>query len=470
MTKPQESIINEELLSAFNAMESVVWIIDKDNFILLSNNSVKNLFNKTTFEVIGKRCWKVAHGADQPVEGCPVLKARHSLQRESMEFQIGEKWFEVVVDPILNAEDRPIKYIHIITDITKSKQIYTKLRQNQRLLANSQRLAKIGGWEWDVELQKMYWTKELYRIHGFDPGNFDSGSPYHIEASLRCYKREDRVIISDAFFRCVEEGIAYDLEFEFKKLSGEKIWIRNAAEAILKGDKVKKVIGNIIDITEFKMANDALLIQSERIKTFFNSINEAIFVHPLKEEGEGFASFVEVNHIACKQYGYTYDEFLNISASDITAKSDVNEHGKGDFRKELIKKGQLIFETIHVKKSGETFPVEINSNIFYQNKKPYILALVRDITERKQSEKKQEFLINELQEALENIKTLKGLLPICSICKKIRDDKGYWNILEGYIEKHSEAFFSHGICPECSDKLYGDKDWYIEMKKKKDKT
>lgn len=71
--------------------------------------------------------------------------------------------------------------------------------------------------------------------------------------------------------------------------------------------------------------------------------------------------------------------------------------------------------------------------------------------------------------ALAEIKQLKGLLPICSYCKKIRDDKGYWNQIEGYIQEHSDAKFSHGICTECSDKLYGNEDWYIEMKKKKNK-
>jgi len=73
----------------------------------------------------------------------------------------------------------------------------------------------------------------------------------------------------------------------------------------------------------------------------------------------------------------------------------------------------------------------------------------------------------ELQEALSEVKQLSGLLPICATCKKIRDDKGYWNTLEAYIEKHSDASFSHGLCSECSDELYGDKDWYIEMKKNK---
>ncbi len=71
-----------------------------------------------------------------------------------------------------------------------------------------------------------------------------------------------------------------------------------------------------------------------------------------------------------------------------------------------------------------------------------------------------------LEKSLNEIKTLKGVVPICARCKKIRDDKGYWNILESYIQKHSDASFSHGVCPECSDDLYGDQDWYRKMAKK----
>ncbi|THB74208.1 MAG: hypothetical protein D3926_22425 [Desulfobacteraceae bacterium] len=73
-------------------------------------------------------------------------------------------------------------------------------------------------------------------------------------------------------------------------------------------------------------------------------------------------------------------------------------------------------------------------------------------------------VIKKLENTLSEIKTLKGLIPICSKCKKIRDDQGYWNILEAYIEKHSDASFSHGICNDCQDELYGDQDWYVEMK------
>ena len=95
------------------------------------------------------------------------------------------------------------------------------------------------------------------------------------------------------------------------------------------------------------------------------------------------------------------------------------------------------------------------------------IETIRDITEEKKSEMAREQLVNDLKNALDEIKTLSGLLPICASCKKIRDDKGYWNQIEVYIQQHSEAEFSHGICPDCMDALYGDKDWYIEMKKKR---
>jgi len=76
------------------------------------------------------------------------------------------------------------------------------------------------------------------------------------------------------------------------------------------------------------------------------------------------------------------------------------------------------------------------------------------IEKRRKAESERDEMIVQLQESIANIKTLSGLLPICASCKKIRDDKGYWNQLEGYIHEHSEAQFSHGICPECAKKLY----------------
>jgi hypothetical protein len=75
-----------------------------------------------------------------------------------------------------------------------------------------------------------------------------------------------------------------------------------------------------------------------------------------------------------------------------------------------------------------------------------------DITDREKAER--EKLIKELQDALSKIKTLPGILPSCSSCKKIRDNRGYWDQIEKYIHDHSGAELSHGICPDCAKKLY----------------
>lgn len=83
-----------------------------------------------------------------------------------------------------------------------------------------------------------------------------------------------------------------------------------------------------------------------------------------------------------------------------------------------------------------------------------VVCISKDITDRKQAEADREKLILELTTALAHVRTLSGLLPICASCKKIRDDHGYWTQIESYLRDHSEVQFSHGVCPECADRLY----------------
>jgi PAS domain S-box-containing protein len=79
----------------------------------------------------------------------------------------------------------------------------------------------------------------------------------------------------------------------------------------------------------------------------------------------------------------------------------------------------------------------------------HIVVINRDVTELRRAEAEREHVIEELKSALSEVRTLSGLLPICAGCKKIRDDGGYWNKLESYIENHTSAQFSHGLCPDC---------------------
>ena len=81
-----------------------------------------------------------------------------------------------------------------------------------------------------------------------------------------------------------------------------------------------------------------------------------------------------------------------------------------------------------------------------------IYSVARDITERKQAEEERERLVGELRDALAEVTTLREFLPICAYCKKIRDDKNYWQSVEAYLSRHTKARFSHSICPACYER------------------
>jgi PAS domain S-box-containing protein len=114
------------------------------------------------------------------------------------------------------------------------------------------------------------------------------------------------------------------------------------------------------------------------------------------------------------------------------------------------------FETRHCRKDGALIDVEISTNGTVYAGQKLIFCVCRDITKKKQAANERETLIKELRKALAEINTLRGILPLCSFCKKIRDDEGYWEKVDIYISKHSQADISHSICPECMKKYYPD--------------
>lgn len=98
--------------------------------------------------------------------------------------------------------------------------------------------------------------------------------------------------------------------------------------------------------------------------------------------------------------------------------------------------------------------IEEPFNLFFLELDRANIDLKEEIRIRKETEAEKERLISELTHALEEIKTLQGLLPVCSFCKNIRDDQGYWNSMESYLSARADVEFSHGLCPDCAKKHY----------------
>jgi hypothetical protein len=115
-------------------------------------------------------------------------------------------------------------------------------------------------------------------------------------------------------------------------------------------------------------------------------------------------------------------------------------------------------EHMHTHGDGSTSEVEVHGfPIFDENGKiSEMIEYCIDVSDRRQAAREREALIRDLQRALGEVKELSGLLPLCSSCNKIRDDNGYWNVLEQYISSRTDAEFSHSICPDCAKKMYPD--------------
>ena len=169
----------------------------------------------------------------------------------------------------------------------------------------------------------------------------------------------------------------------------------------------------------------------------------------------------EVNRRFARMLGYTMDEMLRLRTWDWEG---VMTESKIRAKFSDLSKTKTTFETCHRRKDGTVYDAEVTACGTKMGKESVILTITRDITERKQRETEMKNMILQLQEATKNVKILKGLLPICSSCKKIRDDQGYWKQIETYISDHSDVEFSHSICRECAKKLYGDQDWFPNMK------
>jgi PAS domain S-box-containing protein len=108
------------------------------------------------------------------------------------------------------------------------------------------------------------------------------------------------------------------------------------------------------------------------------------------------------------------------------------------------------------RKDGTPLPALMSASAVRDREGRFIMTrtIVTDITQLWRAQQELEVVVADLHEALESVKTLTGLLPICSMCKKIRDDEGYWEGVESYVTAHTDVRFSHGVCPECFPKMF----------------
>jgi len=211
--------------------------------------------------------------------------------------------------------------------------------------------------------------------------------------------------------------------------------------------QIAGAIANSQLFAERQRAEGALKESEEKYRNLFSMSKDAVYLS--SKEGR----FVDFNQAALDLFGFTREEMLVVEIPKIY----MNPDDRKRFQQEIEEQGYLKeYEVKFRKKDGAEIDCLLTATVRHDQEGKILgyQGIIRDITRRKQAEAERERLIQELREALAKVKTLSGLLPICAACKKIRDDKGYWNQIETYIGDHSEVDFSHGMCPDCLQRLY----------------
>ncbi len=263
-------------------------------------------------------------------------------------------------------------------------------------------------------------------------------------------------VLDEAFHRIYETGEPGLLtDYEIIMKDGGKC-IHEMSTTLIRDDSGRPVgiRGVIRDITRHKQAEEALQKSYTLLKSIVESSKEVV-IFALDREYR-YIAFNENHHQTMKLI-WGVDIALGNSMLDYIKDPEDRVKAKNNFDRALSGESLSLVEAYGDTALERRYYEDIYNPIIDGDGTVIGLTLfLTDITERRQAALEKERLITQLQQALADVKTLSGMLPICANCKKIRDDKGYWNQIESYISRHSQAVFSHSICPECAKKLYPD--------------
>ncbi|MBF0275178.1 MAG: PAS domain S-box protein, partial [Nitrospinae bacterium] len=316
---------------------------------------------------------------------------RQGYQQPSYELEVFSKdgrfhWLEISEVPIFDDDHNPLAVEGIAHDISERKEAESALKKGEENLARAQRIAKLGSWSWDVIYNILEWSEEIYRIFEVDQNEFKVS----YESFLDFVHPDDREMVKKAFSKALEEKSPYSIDHRITLLNGGEKIVHEQGEVIFSGDgNDLKMIGTIQDITEQKTNENELLL----FRNMINQSNDSIYVADA-ETGR----YIYVNDASCITLGFSREELLTMKVCNIVVSIPDDNAWKKHVR-DIKKKGFFVRSGENRRKNGSIFPIEANVKSIDYGKKCFIIAIVRDITNRKKAE-------SALRESKERYRTL----------------------------------------------------------------
>ncbi len=289
-------------------------------------------------------------------------------------------WVDTIITPVVGPDGRPFQYLAIRNVITRQKENETMLLKVQRdmiqreqQLKDAQQISKTGSWHHDGKSNLLEWSEETYHIM-----ELPVGTPASHDRFLQQVHPQDQPVIAESWAHSLAGCKPFDAEFRILTAAGEK-WVRSQAKLTSDASgSYQTALGSIQDITEKKRTEDALRESESLYRSLFNNSPFSIGIIE-----KASTRFVEINKTAIDLYGYSREEFLQLTVLDMREKGDHNKI------REQLANGSYSADNsvrVHRKKNGDTLiAAPTISDIEYQGKAGYLVT-IQDITEHSRIE------------------------------------------------------------------------------------
>ncbi|WP_238807073.1 PAS domain S-box protein [Emticicia aquatica] len=377
---------NSRLNSLLSNIGDLVFVIDTNYFFkeyYQSENENDLLLPASAF--IGKTIFDIGFPEDalnaiKVAVDTTIKTNKKSSAEYALTLPHGKQWFNVVVSTLSDEEGTPIEVICIARNITESKLSEIELKRTKETLEQTNRVALVGGWEFDIKEQKLRTsdiTKSIYEVSADTTSDFQGAIQYFKEG-------ENRDAIKKALDDCIKLGIPYDLELEIITAKGNSRWVRAKGAAEFVNNQCSRIYGTVQDIEEQVNAKNALIQSEEKLRFISNNISDVVIVFEKDK-------VVYLSPAHEKQFGYSAEEAISIAENNIFDFFHPDDHQLlDDVYGQAIQKQMpsLTYISRFLHKNGHYVWREDSVNLIYDKDGSPLMRIVsaRDISERKAAE------------------------------------------------------------------------------------